>query len=145
MSLVLIPFFMFLIYLFIRSYLFDIRKVESSAYIDRISLCYFNKKMVLPEALVTYKYYFRDGVYYNSTYIPLVYFLQDPYYYIYLDNDDFAVLETFEKVIFSEERIEDYILKKSNSLLIYFDPVEPYNSKIKDESFILESKSEVYA
>ena len=122
---------MIILYWLYRNIFFDLRKISDQAYIEKISLCYFNDKIILPEIKVFYKYYFKDGLYYNSCYLNLIDFLEDPKYKIYLDSNGFPVLESKGKLMFSEEQIEHYILNKTQYLSIYLDPIEPYRSKVK--------------
>ena len=127
----LILFFLFFTgYLLVRMIWFNNRKIRAVSSIERISLNYFEPGILLPEVRVTYKYYSQAGVYYGNGYLPVSSFLQSYAFLLYMNENGLPVLETESEMILTEEHIEQFLLSRYNSLIIFIDPVEPFHSKI---------------
>jgi hypothetical protein len=98
--------------------------------------------LIVPEAEVSYKYYFKGGMYVSKGYMLLSDLMDNEVYSTHFNDYNMPVLVLPEQSIISEEHIESYILAKNAVISIYIDPVEPFRSEIGgifSENFSLKS------
>ena len=114
---------------------FRLKKVRTLGIIERISIQRL-KDQVLNEVAITYKYYFQGGLYYGKGYLYIHDFLKNSEFRIYLDGDEEPILEIGSERWKTEEHIESMLLSRYPSVFVYFDPLEPYRSRLDSLNYV---------
>ncbi|MBE7412294.1 MAG: hypothetical protein L6Q54_13250 [Leptospiraceae bacterium] len=126
----ILPILLGFIFLYLRRVWSDSRKVRAIGFIDRVTLCKIHPDIVSPEVEIRYKYYYDSGVYFGLGYILITDFIGKKEFNLYFDSKENAIFEMEGLRVFSEEHIEEYLLRNYSCVLILLDPVEPYRSEI---------------
>ncbi|MCB1194443.1 MAG: hypothetical protein H7A23_11860 [Leptospiraceae bacterium] len=119
-------------YFIIRRFFYQKRKIKFIASIERISLCFIQPDLILPEVYIKFKYYYGGGVYFGDGYTLLCDMLDSYDYSINFNQYHLPTLFVNGKFFITEEHIEAYLLSKYNIVTIFIDPVEPYHSEIDE-------------